>query len=136
MIRYVGPMREKVPAIRMVNEAQLSALATETTTGVLVDRGEAGFSVTPIFYGCPVASGVRAEACGGGDITKFLDYMLLSRTNEQFNQMVRLAVVITVVHFWMIFGVPIRSACGRDGISRSAWSRCCSAAPTSSFTRW
>ncbi|CAM9947330.1 unnamed protein product, partial [Laminaria digitata] len=77
----------RVPAIRMVNEAQLSALATETSTGVMVDIGEAGISVTPIYYGCPVASGVRSEACGGSDVTKYLDYMLLSRTNEQFNQM-------------------------------------------------
>ena len=98
----------------MVNEAQLSALATETTTGVLVDIGEAGISVTPIFYGCPVASGVRSETCGGGDVTKYLDHMLLSRTNEQFNQMVREKLL---AFFWC-FSSLLRSLCG-DGISSS-----------------
>eukprot|EP00903_Cladosiphon_okamuranus_P005875 g5811.t1 len=77
----------RVPAIRMVNEAQLIALAVEVSNGVLVDIGESGLSVTPIFDGCPVAPAVRFEPCGGADVTKFLDYMLLSRTNEQFNQM-------------------------------------------------
>lgn len=73
----------------MVNEAHLIALAVEVSTGVLVDIGESGLSVTPIYDGCPVAPAVRFEPCGGADVTKFLDYMLLSRTNEQFNQMVR-----------------------------------------------
>lgn len=79
----------QVPAIRLVNQAQLIALAVDVYTGVLVDIGESGLSVTPIYGGCPVAPAVRAEPCGGADVTKFLDYMLLSRTNEQFNQMVR-----------------------------------------------
>lgn len=72
----------------MVNEASLAALAVGVSTGVLVDIGESGLSVTPIYDGCPVAPAVRSEPCGGGDVTKFLDYMLLSRTNEHFNQMV------------------------------------------------
>ena len=87
-----GPITNRtkqVPAIRMVNEAHLIALAVEVSTGVLVDIGESGLSVTPIYDGCPVAPAVRFEPCGGADVTKFLDYMLLSRTNEQFNQMVR-----------------------------------------------
>lgn len=78
----------QVPAIRMVCQAQLSALAVHLSIGVLIDIGESGLSVTPIFDGVPVATGVRAASCGGLDVTRFLDYMLLSRTNEQFNQMV------------------------------------------------
>lgn len=58
------------------------------TTGVLVDVGESGVYVTPIFEGFPVAKTVRSVPCGGGDLTRYLDYMLISRTNEQFNQMV------------------------------------------------
>ncbi|CAM9953871.1 unnamed protein product [Ectocarpus sp. 4 AP-2014] len=77
----------RVPAIRMVNEAQLAALAVGVKVGVIVDIGESGVSVTPIFDGFPVPPAVRSECCGGGDVTKFLDYMLLSRTNEHFNQM-------------------------------------------------
>ncbi|CAN0331853.1 unnamed protein product [Ectocarpus sp. 6 AP-2014] len=77
----------RVPAIRMVNEAQLAALAVGVKVGVIVDIGESGVSVTPIFDGIPVPPAVRSECCGGGDVTKFLDYMLLSRTNEHFNQM-------------------------------------------------
>lgn len=83
---HASPMQ--VPAIRMVNEAQLAALAVGVKVGVIVDIGESGVSVTPIFDGCPVPPAVRSESCGGGDVTKFLDYMLLSRTNENFNQMV------------------------------------------------
>ena len=76
----------------MVNEAELAALAVGSTTGVLVDVGESGFSVTPIFGGCPIAPGARWEACGGADLTEYMDSMLHSRANEQFNQMVRMRV--------------------------------------------
>ncbi|CAM9444507.1 unnamed protein product, partial [Hapterophycus canaliculatus] len=77
----------RVPAIRMVHEARLAALAVGVKTGVIVDIGESGLSATPVFDGCPVAPAVRSESCGGGDVTSFLDYMMLSRTNESFNQM-------------------------------------------------
>ena len=83
----------------MVNEAQVAALAVGLTTGVLVDIGESGFSVTPIFDGCPVAPGARWEACGGADITKFMDIMLHSRANEQFNQMVRVLHAVRLLLF-------------------------------------
>ena len=90
-------MPRQVPLIRMVNEAEVAALAVGLSTGVLVDIGESGFSVTPIFEGCPVAPGARWEACGGADVTEFMDTMLHSRANEQFNQMVRARMQIRAV---------------------------------------
>lgn len=78
----------QVSAIRLVNEAQLAALALDVTTGVVVDVGESGVYVTPIFDGVPVPEAARSERCGGGHLTRYLDYMLLSRTNETYNQMV------------------------------------------------
>ena len=87
------PTPRQVPLIRMVNEAGLAALAT----GVLVDIGEPGFSVTPIFDGCSIAPGARWEACGGADVTEFMDTMLHSRANENFNQMMRVRVKSAVM---------------------------------------
>ncbi|CAN0264070.1 unnamed protein product, partial [Ascophyllum nodosum] len=34
-----------------------------------------------------IAPGARWEACGGADLTEYMDSMLHSRANEQFNQM-------------------------------------------------
>ena len=84
------PTQRQVPLIRMVNETELAALAT----GVLVDIGESGFSVTPIFDGCCIAPGARWEACGGADVTEFMDTMLHSRANEHFNHMVRVKIAV------------------------------------------
>ncbi|CAN0425958.1 unnamed protein product, partial [Discosporangium mesarthrocarpum] len=77
----------KVPAIRFVNEAVLASLAAEMTTGVVVDIGESGIYVTPIFEGYALNDSVRSERVGGQDLTKYLDYMLLSRSNEAYNQL-------------------------------------------------
>lgn len=86
----------------MVHEGRLAALAVGVKTGIVIDIGESGLSVTPIFDGCPVAPAVRSESCGGGDVTSFLDYMLLSRTNEQFNQMVgRIGFRLPVEPRWL-----------------------------------
>ena len=38
------------------------------TTGVIVDIGQSGSYVAPIFVGSPVAK-VRSIPCGGGDVT-------------------------------------------------------------------
>lgn len=54
-----------------------------------MDIGKSGFTVIPIFDGCPVVQGVRSESCGGGAVAEFLHSMLLRRTNELYNQMVR-----------------------------------------------
>ncbi|CAM9856496.1 unnamed protein product [Choristocarpus tenellus] len=78
----------KVPAVRLANEATLATMAAGIRTGVVVDLGESGVYVTPVYEGYPLTESVRAEKVGGGDLTKYLDYMLLSRTNEQFNQLV------------------------------------------------
>ena len=80
---------EKVPAVRLVSEAKLAAQGAMVTTGVMVDIGESGSYVTPIFDGVPVAKAARWIPCGGGDVTAFLDSMLMSRANEEFNQLVR-----------------------------------------------
>lgn len=77
-----------MPAVRLANEAQLAALAAGMTTGIVVDVGESGVYVTPVFEGFPVGKAVQWAPCGGGDLTRYLDYMLISRTNERFNQMV------------------------------------------------
>lgn len=107
----------QVPAIRMVNEARLAALAVELSTGLLVDIGESGFTITPIFDGCPVAPGVRSESCGGRDVTRFLDCMLLSRTNEQYNQMVRSVYTRSSLHSssLRVVGVLFLPQCIREG---------------------
>lgn len=86
----------QVPAVRMANEAELCALAAEVTNGVVVDIGESGIYVTPIFDGFPISEAVQSEACGGADITNYLDYMLLSRTNESYNQMVSTVTIVTL----------------------------------------
>lgn len=90
----------------MVSESQVSALAVGMSTGVLVDIGETTLSVTPVFDGCPVAPGVRSEPCGGADLTKYLDYMLLSRTNEQWNQMVRACLCAGGVYSRDFYPIP------------------------------
>lgn len=82
----------QVPAVRLVNEALLAALATGIKNGILVDVGESGVSVTPIFEGFPVSRASQWESCGGGDMSRYLDHMLVSRTNEHYTQMVRVSV--------------------------------------------
>lgn len=62
------------------------------TDGVVVDIGESGSYVTPIFDGLPVSQAERSEPCGGVDVTHFLDSMLLTRSNEDFRQMVKLGL--------------------------------------------
>lgn len=84
-----APVTPQVPAVRLVNEAQLSALAGGLMNGVVVDIGESGTYVTPIFDGLPVRHAMQSQPCGGLDVTHYLDSMLLSRSNEEFNQMVR-----------------------------------------------
>ena len=78
-------------------------MAVGVSTGVLIDIGESGFSVTPVFEGCPVASGARWEAVGGAAVTAFMDTMLHSRSNEEFNKMVRLQCDVTVDRFKLVF---------------------------------
>lgn len=75
-------------AVRAVNEAQLAALAAGVTNGVIVDIGESGVYVSLIFDGFPVGEAVQFSKCGGGDMTRWADVMLQSRTNEKFNQLV------------------------------------------------
>ncbi|CAM9117623.1 unnamed protein product [Choristocarpus tenellus] len=78
----------EVPAIRLISEATLAAKAAGVRTGVVVDLGESGVYVSPVFEGCPLTESVRTHKVGGGCLTRYLEYMLLSRANEHFNQLI------------------------------------------------
>lgn len=84
------PPTRQVPAVRLVNEAYLVALATGVENGIIIDVGETRISVTPVFDRSPVHSAVQTENVGGGDITRYLDHMLVSRARDGYNKVVRI----------------------------------------------
>ncbi len=63
--------RFKVPAVRMVNEASVVALAGGITTGIVVSLGHTSTFVCPIFEGCAISNAIRVENVGGKDIDRW-----------------------------------------------------------------
>jgi hypothetical protein len=77
-----------VPALRMVNEATVIAIAAQMSTGIVISIGQGTMYASPIFEGCCLTGSVQTAGVGGGDLDRYMDYMLLSRTTEGYNQMV------------------------------------------------
>ncbi len=67
---YIMLDRFKVPAVRMVNEASVIALAGGITTGIVVSLGHTSTFVCPMFEGCVISDAVRTENVGGKDIDR------------------------------------------------------------------
>lgn len=84
----------QVSTFRVVNEATLSALAVRMISGVIVDIGESGVYVTPIFQQLPIREASEFQPCGGQAMTNFMDYMLTSRATEQYNNIVSRSIVL------------------------------------------
>ncbi|CAM9560142.1 unnamed protein product [Chrysoparadoxa australica] len=90
-----------VPSLRLVNEASLVARAAGMETCIVVDIGEGSTRVCPVYCSSALSESARSDNVGASDIIAYLDYMLLSRTQQDYNQMTdrrRLAYARIIMH--------------------------------------
>ncbi len=74
--------------VRFLNEAAVLTSLGKLVTALVIDIGEDETRVVPVYEQMVVGVGIQSTALGGGDLTNWMAYMLLSLRNETYSSLV------------------------------------------------